>query len=79
MAKATSGEDRSKHIIKPEQQPTHVISTGAKPSREPQYFAFVCPCPYPNTCYRLNNSRNRFVCALLTGISVFFGSSMRSW
>jgi hypothetical protein len=29
--------------------------------------------------YRLNSSRSRFVCARLTGISVFFGSSMRSW
>jgi acetylornithine deacetylase/succinyl-diaminopimelate desuccinylase-like protein len=28
---------------------------------------------------RLNSSRSRFVCARLTGISVFFGSSMRSW
>ena len=29
--------------------------------------------------YRLNSSRSRLVCARLTGISVFFGSSMRNW
>ena len=29
--------------------------------------------------YRLNNSRSRFVCARLTGISVCFLSSIRNW
>ena len=32
-----------------------------------------------NVNYSLNNSRNRRVCARLTGISVCFLSSMRSW
>src|SRR5207253_11486126 len=33
----------------------------------------------PSFIYKPNNSRSRFVCARLTGISVCFLSSMRSW
>ena len=44
------------------------------------FFNFDRPQPLTaGLPHRLNSSRSRLVCARLTGISVFFGSSMRNW